>query len=88
MMAVFLVMAVILAACSHKKPESSVPVTSGAGDDSQAKIKQTFGSLPLYFIENRGQTDPKVSYYLKGRDKTMFFTKEGITFALKNEKAS
>jgi len=86
LMAVFLIMAVIFSACSHKKPEATVPVTSGAGDDSQAKIKESFGRLPLYFIENRGQTDPKVAYYIKGKEKTLFFTRDGITFALKGEK--
>ena len=80
LMVLFLIMAVMFSACSHKTPETAVHVTSGAGDDSGAKVKESFGSLPLYFIENRGQTDPKVSYYIKGKDKTLFFTRDGITF--------
>jgi len=63
-------------------------VTSGSVDKSPAKVKESFGSLPLYFVENRGQTDPKVSYYIKGKDKTLFFTRDGITFALKGEKVT
>lgn len=44
---------------------------------------QDFGSkLPLYFIQNGGQTDEQVSYYIKGRDKIIYFTPQGITFAL------
>jgi uncharacterized protein (TIGR03437 family) len=39
-----------------------------------------FGSLPLYFVENRGQFDKRVSYYVPGRDKTIYFTSEGLTF--------
>ncbi|MEW6744607.1 MAG: hypothetical protein AB1486_17770 [Planctomycetota bacterium] len=41
-----------------------------------------FAELPLYFIENRGQTDERVAYYVKGRDKTLHFTSEGVTFSL------
>lgn len=36
----------------------------------------------LYFIENRGQVDPQVSYYLLSRDKTLYFTPTGVTLAL------
>ena len=36
----------------------------------------------LYFIENRGQTDSAVHYYLQGKDKTLYFTPTGVTIAL------
>lgn len=36
----------------------------------------------LYFIENRGQLDRTVDYYLPGRDKTLYFTPTGVTIAL------
>ena len=86
LMAVFLIMAVMCSACSHKTPETPAPVTLGKVDDS--RVTESFAGLPLYFIENRGQTDPKVSYYIKGKDETLFFTKEGITFALTGEKVT
>jgi hypothetical protein len=35
--------------------------------------------MPLYFIENRGQLDPIVAYYVQGRDTTLYFTAEGMT---------
>ncbi len=35
--------------------------------------------MPLYFIENRGQLDPSVAYYVQGRDMTLYFTAEGMT---------
>ena len=41
-----------------------------------------FNHLPLYFIENRGQVDGRVSHYLLGRDKTIFFTPQGAHFVL------
>ena len=36
-----------------------------------------------YFIENQGQLDPDVSYYIQGRDKSIYFTPAGVTFALR-----
>ena len=38
--------------------------------------------MPLYFIENRGQLDPRVAYYVQGRDTAVYFTSRGVTFAL------
>ena len=38
--------------------------------------------MPLYFIENQGQLDDEVFYYLQGADKTLYFTREGIVFSL------
>ena len=43
---------------------------------------QDFGRLPLSFIANRGQADPRVAFTVQGRDKTLFFTPEGITIRL------
>ena len=51
--------------------------------DDQAMARKAFGKLPLYFIENQGQIDnEEVAYYVKGSDKTLYFTSEGITFSL------
>jgi Beta-propeller repeat len=36
----------------------------------------------LAFVENRGQVDPRVSYYLPGPDTSVFFTATGLSFAL------
>ena len=41
-----------------------------------------FGKVPLYFVPNKGQLDDRVAYYVQGKDKTVYFTSEGITFAL------
>ncbi|MEW6745574.1 MAG: hypothetical protein AB1486_22720 [Planctomycetota bacterium] len=49
------------------------------------QVVTAFGKLPLYFIENRGLLDERVAYYVKGRDKTLYFTSEGVTFALVGE---
>ena len=44
--------------------------------------KAALDELPLYFIENRGQSDPRVAYYIQLADSGVYFTSEGVTFAL------
>jgi hypothetical protein len=43
--------------------------------------------MPLYFIENRGQLDARVAYYVQGHGKALYFTKDGVTFALTDSKS-
>jgi hypothetical protein len=47
-----------------------------------------WGEMPLYFIANQGQLDDRVAYYVQGSDKTLYFTPEGVTFALTNRTTS
>ncbi len=54
-----------------------------SGDGENCASRQDFGSLPLCFIENKGQIDSSdVAFYVKGADKVLYFTTEGVTFAL------
>jgi beta-propeller repeat-containing protein len=46
-------------------------------------LKASFAKLPIYFVENRGVYPDEVAYYVKGRDKTLFFGRDGITFLLR-----
>lgn len=46
-----------------------------------------YGALPLLFIPNQGQFDSRVVYAVQGRDKSIFFTEQGLTFVL-NERAA
>jgi len=62
--------------------------TTGAQDDRPAGsslLEGTFGKLPLYFVENRGVYPDEVAYYVQGANKTLFFTRDGITFRLKGK---
>jgi len=45
-------------------------------------VQAVLGKLPLYFIENRGQVDERVAYYVQGRDTSLYFTSLGVTFVL------
>jgi hypothetical protein len=60
--------------------------SEGALVTSLTQPRQTTGGtlaqLPLYFVENEGQLDERVRYYVKGRDKTLYFTSQGLTFVL------
>ena len=63
---------------------ASTPCEQGDQKDKQ-RLQHSFGNLPLYFIENQGQVHDDVAYYIKGADKTLYFTNQGITFALTGE---
>ena len=56
--------------------------TSPALNNQNIRIDIDYGKMPLYFIPNQGQMDKQVAYYVQGKDKTIYFTPGGITFAL------
>jgi hypothetical protein len=62
-------------------PAASVPMHAPPAVD-RAAILESFGRMPLYFVENQGQMDSQVAYYVQGSDKTIYFTPDGVTFAL------
>ena len=69
---------------------AGAPPSTGAGHPSRATssaaprsdAQALLSKLPLYFIENRGQVDARVAYYVQGRDTAVYFTASGVTFAL------
>jgi hypothetical protein len=67
-------------------PAESQALTGGGGirhsGIAEAATPEVFGKLPLYFVENRGEVDARVAYYVQGRDTTVYFTSDGITVAL------
>ena len=63
----------------HPRDRQSVP-ESDPGTTS--RVREAFGTLPLSFVENRGQVDPRVAYYVPGHDTAFYFTREGVTIAL------
>ncbi len=50
--------------------------------DTKAHLQAALAQLPLYFVENQGQVDERVAYYVQGSDKTLYFTPQGVTFVL------
>jgi hypothetical protein len=63
---------------------SSVLVLSGSclaeNVPVKARLAETYSRLPLYFIENHGQTDSKVGYYTRGPGHATYFTRQGLAF--------
>ena len=41
--------------------------------------------LPLYFVENRGQANRNVSFYIQNQNQTVYFTPRGLTYVLTGE---
>ncbi len=62
--------------------EATANVKSGAEEAAKARIQETYGKLPLYFIKNDGQVDEKVKFYEKGSGHATYFTKEGVYITL------
>jgi len=56
-----------------------------AGRPNPSLLKARFSKLPIYFVENRGVYPDEVKFCIQGADKTLFVTKEGITFRLKGK---
>ena len=68
------------------KPLSQNPYKSVAA--TKAKVEAALGRMPLYFVENRGQLDHRVAYYIQGSDTSIYFTNQGMTLALTGPAAS
>src|SRR5437762_12433565 len=60
-------------------PDQGNPPASAA---TTATVQAALGKLPLYFVENHGQLDARVAYYVQGHDTSLYFTSQGLTFAL------
>ncbi len=41
-----------------------------------------YGAIPLQFIPNKGQADRRAVFYVQGRDKSIYFSQEGLTFVM------
>src|SRR6266498_2760423 len=71
--------ALFAGAASEMPLASTVPT---AGQRRAAAVRVAKARLPVYFIENRGQVDARVAYYVHGANKIFYFGSEGVTMAL------
>lgn len=46
------------------------------------KVDTSYDNVPIFFIPNEGQVDNQVFYYIQGKDKSVYFTSEGLTFVI------
>ena len=56
------------------------------GDVTKMKILSSGVRYLNSFIENKGQINNKVSFYQQGNQGTVYFTKEGVVYALTTKK--
>jgi len=61
--------------CAKAMPEA-------LGARQRAEILENYGKLPLSFVENRGQTDKRVAYYLQSSAYSLYFTRRGHALRL------
>jgi hypothetical protein len=45
------------------------------------QVRAALSRLPLYFIQNQGQLDSQVAYYVQGRGRAVYFSPGGVTFS-------
>ncbi|HUK89482.1 MAG TPA: SBBP repeat-containing protein, partial [Blastocatellia bacterium] len=53
---------------------------------SRARVDWAFKSQPVSFVENRGQIDPEVAYYVEGAGTRLYFTAKGVSFSVPQRK--
>ena len=64
------------------------PVLNDGRNQANVKIEKDYGKMPLTFIPNKGQMNKQVYYYIQGKDKTVYFTSEGVTYSLNAKDSS
>jgi hypothetical protein len=81
--------AVLITCISFLTPGTGMPAVTGqifhSPSASSARVLQAqpdFSNIPVSLIPNQGQLDDRVDYYIQGKDKTIYFGAEGVTFAL------
>jgi len=67
-------------------PAAGLGAGQGSTDTTELATEQgmldAYGKLPLLFIENQGQVDEAVSYYVRASGQTIYLTGKGIVFDL------
>ena len=66
----------------NERPPSVLRPASSAEETAKARLEAGYGKFPLLFEKNGGQSSPDVAFTVKGSDKTLYFTPEGLTFSL------
>ena len=75
----FVVLALTAGAIAERPARLSAGAAPPAGS---ARLDGRFGRMPLFFIPNRGQLDPRVEYYAAGGRESLYFGADGVTIVL------
>ncbi|MFZ4700673.1 MAG: hypothetical protein ACOYMG_11550, partial [Candidatus Methylumidiphilus sp.] len=68
----------VLVGSAYRPPMSRLAAASA---ETVTAVNAKVQKLPLLFIENHGQTDAQVAYYVQGRQ-SAYFTRDGLTLSL------
>jgi hypothetical protein len=65
-------------------PVNRSAIKTPVGEDNAAQFPGplAFSTLPLYFVQNKGQINGQVAFYESGNGHSAFFTKEGMVLNL------
>ncbi|MGB9906214.1 MAG: hypothetical protein ACPLRR_02365, partial [Candidatus Saccharicenans sp.] len=92
-LAIILLLAVVLWLWLLKGPRGQHPSTEVKPSAGEAAASSALDYLlgaeinwPLLFIQNKGQIDPRVAFYLQSRDKNIYFSRDGLTITLSTMK--
>jgi len=75
-------------AASTSASSAALPSLGTSSVAHAEQLRARYGTMPLYFIENQGQLDARVGYYLHGHDTSVYFTPQGVTYALTGPSAA
>jgi uncharacterized repeat protein (TIGR01451 family) len=51
--------------------------------EKPSRLRSPADKLPLYFVENKGQVDARVAYYVQGKNQVIYFMPDGLTLVLR-----
>src|SRR5207249_3230790 len=60
----------------------TVPGAQAPSPEQRRKALESYGRLPLFFIENQGQVDGPITYYLKGPGHSVYFGADAVYLRL------
>jgi hypothetical protein len=60
---------------------TATPSLSSSSRGSEARARRAYAALPVAFVPNAGQFDPRVHYYARGDRFAFYLTRGGVTLA-------
>jgi hypothetical protein len=60
----------------------------GESDGRASQVLRAYAKLPVAFVENRGQLEPRVRYYAQGRRYAFYLTRDEVVMSFENEPAT
>ncbi|MBW7957020.1 MAG: SBBP repeat-containing protein [Deltaproteobacteria bacterium] len=71
---------------SRSASKSFSQIRNEAPAEEIARVQESYGKIPLYFIKNDGQVPKKIKFYEKGSGHATFFANDGVYLSLTRAK--